>query len=137
MGALLHWMEALLAACELWKATEEDEFLNAVIMQYNAFVNQFNQVISESALQTRFLPLMRQRPLRHVDKPREFLLRLYHLVERFSGRQEALVCEVIAADGGTHHRGTDTVPTKICETFSLVTRVLNLIPIPAQNAPLP
>ncbi len=91
MGALLHWMEALLAACELWKATEEDEYLNAVIMQYNAFANQFNQVISESALQTPFLQLMRQRPLRHFDKPRENLLRLYHLVERFSVPQEALV----------------------------------------------
>ena len=84
-------MEALLAACELWKATEEDEYLNAVIMQYNAFANQFNQVISESALQTPFLQLMRQRPLRHFDKPRENLLRLYHLVERFSVPQEALV----------------------------------------------
>ena len=93
MGALLHWMEALLAACELWKATEEDEYLNAVIMQYNAFANQFNQVISESALQTRFLGLMRQRPLRHFDEPRENLLRLYHLVERFSVPQEALVAK--------------------------------------------
>ena len=50
LGTLLHWMEALLAACEMWKAAEEPEFLNAVVMQYNAFVNQFNQVISESAL---------------------------------------------------------------------------------------
>ena len=30
LGTLLHWMEALLAACEMWKATEEDEYLNAV-----------------------------------------------------------------------------------------------------------
>ena len=63
LGTMLHWMEALLAACEMWKVTEEDEFLNAVVMQYNAFVNQFNQIISESALSTRFLPLMRQRSL--------------------------------------------------------------------------
>ncbi len=93
MGTLLHWMEALLAACEMWRATEEDEYLNAVIMQYNAFVNQFNSVISESALKTPFLTLMRQRPMRRFEKPREFLLRLYHLVEQFSVRQEALVVE--------------------------------------------
>ena len=70
-------MEALLAACEMWKASGEPEFLNAVVMQYNAFANQFNQVISESALGTPFLGLMRQRRLGSVAKPRDFLLRLH------------------------------------------------------------
>ena len=93
MGTMIHWMEALLAACELWRATEEDEYLNAVIMQYNAFVNQFNQIISESALQTDFLRPMRQRPMRRFDKPREFLLRLYHLAQQFSSHGEALAVE--------------------------------------------
>ena len=90
MGTMIHWMEALLAACEMWKATEEDEYLNAVIMQYNAFVNQFNQVVSESALSTPFLPPMRQRPLPRVDDPREFLLRLYRLEDHFSFQREAV-----------------------------------------------
>ena len=90
MGALLHWMEALLAACELWRATAEDEYLNAVIMQYNAFVNQFNQVISESALDTPFLPLMRQRPMRQFDAPREFLLRLYECAQQFAAPPEPM-----------------------------------------------
>ena len=93
IGALLHWMEALLAACELWKATEEDEYLNAVVMQHNAFVNQFNQVISESALRTDFLPLMRQVPLRNIKAPREFLLRLYKLAQQFSSPREAVVAK--------------------------------------------
>lgn len=93
LGTMVHWMEALLAACELWKATEEDEYLNGVIMQYNAFANEFNQIISETALQTEFLQLMRQRPLHKFDNPREFLLRLYHRVEQFSFRQEALAVE--------------------------------------------
>ena len=84
LGALLHWMEALLAACEMWKATGEPEVLNAVVMQYNAFVNQFNQVISESALCTDYLPLLRQRHLGSVDNPREFLLRLYGLAQGFA-----------------------------------------------------
>jgi len=77
LGTLLHWLEALVAACELWKASAEDEFLNAVVMQHNAFVNQFNQVISESGLGTAFLPMMRQRQLQDVEAPREFLLRLF------------------------------------------------------------
>ena len=77
LGTLLHWMEALLAACELWKATDEPHFLNAVVMQHNAFVNQFNQVISESALETPFLEHLRQMPLQTDERPRDFLLRLY------------------------------------------------------------
>ena len=89
LGSLLHWMEALLAACELWKATDEAEYLNAVIMQYNAFANQFNQVISESALETAFLAPMRALPINQDEAPQEFLLRLYRLVERFAQRQEA------------------------------------------------
>ena len=93
LGTLLHWMEALLAACEMWKASDEPEFLNAVVMQYNAFVNQFNQVISESALDTPFLELMRQRPLRIVEKPRAFLLRLFKLAQQFAGQREAVAAE--------------------------------------------
>ncbi len=93
MGTLIHWMEALLAACEMWRATEEDEYLNAVIMQYNAFVNQFNQVISESALNSSFLPLMRQRPMRKFEKPREFLLRLYECAQQFATPREALAAK--------------------------------------------
>jgi len=85
---MLHWMEALLAACEMWKATGEDEYLNAVTMQHNAFANQFNQIISESALETEFLPLMRQLPLRCFEAPREFLLRLYRLAQQFSSPRE-------------------------------------------------
>ena len=65
--------------------------MNAVIMQYNAFVNQFNQIISESALQTPFLPLMRQQPLRPVEAPRDFLLRLYDLAQQFAAPREGVV----------------------------------------------
>ena len=90
LGTLLHWMEALLAACEMWKATDEDEYLNAVVMQHNAFANQFNQIISESALQTPYLPLMRQQPLRSFEAPRQFLLRLFRLAQQFAVTREAL-----------------------------------------------
>lgn len=79
VGTMVHWMEAVIAACELWKVTEEDEFLNTVIMQYNAFVNEFNQIISEGALQMPFMTPMRQRPIGIVDDPKAFLLRLHNL----------------------------------------------------------
>ncbi len=84
MGTLLHWMEALLAACEMWKVGDEPQFLNAVVMQHNAFVNEFNQVISESALRTGFLPLLRQKPLAGIEAPREFLMRLFGKAQGFS-----------------------------------------------------
>ena len=93
MGAMLHWMEALLAACEMWKATEEDEYLNAMIMQYNAFVNQFNQIISESALNTPFLTLMRQRPMRLSEAPRDFLLRLFDIAQQFAAPREPVAAK--------------------------------------------
>ena len=100
MGAMLHWMEALLAACEMWRALEEDEYLNAVIMQYNAFVNQFNQIISESALTTPFLGLMRQQPLRCFEAPREFLLRLFNLAQQFRCPARSDGGEISAVAGG-------------------------------------
>ncbi|MCY3716513.1 MAG: acyl-CoA/acyl-ACP dehydrogenase [Chloroflexi bacterium] len=84
LGTLLHWMEALLAACELWKASNEPHFLNAVVMQHNAFVAQFNQVISESALETPYLRTLRQKPLQIDEEPREFLLRLYARAQEFA-----------------------------------------------------
>ncbi len=87
LGSLLHWMEALLAACELWKATDEPHFLNAVVMQHNAFVNQFNQVISESALTTPFMQPMRQQPLHIDEEPRAFLLRLYARAQQITEPQ--------------------------------------------------
>lgn len=91
LGTMVHWMEALLASCELWKVTEEDEYLNAVIIHHNALVNEFNQIISESALQTSFLNLMRQRPISEHDDPTAFLLRLHNLQELMKPMQEELV----------------------------------------------
>ena len=72
------------------------------MMQYNAFVNQFNQIISESALNTPFLQLMRQRPHAQCMKSRAtFLLRLFQLAR-------AVRCPA-RSDGGEvgkefHHR---------------------------------
>lgn len=93
LGTMVHWMEALLAACELWKVTEEDEYLNAVIIQYNALANDFNQIISESALQTNFMQLMRQRPIGEFDNPTDFLLYLHNLEEMTEKYREPIVTE--------------------------------------------
>ena len=93
LGTMVHWMEALLAACELWKVTEEDEYLNAIIIQYNALVNEFNQIVSESALQTDFLQLMRQRPIGEFDDPTDFLLYLHNLEEMTKKFRDPLVTD--------------------------------------------
>ena len=93
MGAMLHWMEALLAACEMWRALEEDEYLNAVIMQYNAFVNQFNQIISESALQHAVPAAHAAAPHAQFGKAAEFLLRLYHLAQQFAAPREGVAAQ--------------------------------------------
>ena len=93
LGTMVHWMEALLAACELWKVTEEDEYLNAVIIQYNALANEFNQIISESALNTDFMQLMHQRPISEHDNATEFLYHLHDVAKIVAQFQTPVVAE--------------------------------------------
>lgn len=59
VGTLLHWAESIQAAGEMWKLYGDD-YLNAVAMQYNGFVNAFNAIVSEGGLQTPFLTPVRQ-----------------------------------------------------------------------------
>lgn len=76
-GDLVHWMESVIAAVDLWAVTENDEYLNAVVLQYNGFVNVFNQIVSEGGFDVAFLTPMRQRPLpSEIDDPQAFLLAL-------------------------------------------------------------
>ena len=63
LGDLIHWMESILAAAELWKLTSSDHYLNAVAIQYNGFVNLFNEVVSEGGMTTEFMLPVRQQPL--------------------------------------------------------------------------
>jgi hypothetical protein len=60
VGELLHWMESVQAACELWALSRDDNYLNAVVIQYNGLVTQVNSVISEGALDTEFMLPIRQ-----------------------------------------------------------------------------
>jgi alkylation response protein AidB-like acyl-CoA dehydrogenase len=77
-GDLIQWMESIVAACELWKLTREDNYLNAIVIQYNGFVTTFNSVVSEGCLGTEFLTPIRQVPLpENIDDPAAFLLRLH------------------------------------------------------------
>lgn len=76
LGDLLHWMESVMAAAELWAVTENDNYLNAVVQQWNKFTNAFNAVVSEGALNVGFMEPLRQVPLPEVDDPRQFLLDL-------------------------------------------------------------
>lgn len=87
LGVLVHWMEALLAACEMWKVLEDDAYLNAVVMQYNGLVRVANEIISEGALPTGFLQPLHQLPLPQVEDPQAFLLGLLDVETRVAGMQ--------------------------------------------------
>lgn len=76
IGDLLHWVETLVAACELWKVTAENNYLNVVLQQYNKLTRIVNDIISEGAFSLDFLTPLRQLPLPKVDDVRAFLLSL-------------------------------------------------------------
>ena len=61
---------------ELWKATANDDYLNAIIMQYNDVAKLINRIISEGDMPVEFIEPLRQLPLPQVEDPRAFLLKL-------------------------------------------------------------
>lgn len=91
-GDLTHWLEAIIAAVDLWAVSENDNYLNAIIIYYNQFVTVFNDVVSEGNFETAFLTPMRQLPLPdHIDDPQAFLLDLCNIeaqVKKFSPSTE-------------------------------------------------
>ncbi len=76
IGSIVHNLEALLSAIELWKVTGNDNYLNAIIMQYNATADLLNMIISEGYFEIGFIDPMRQLPIPKVDNPKQFLLDL-------------------------------------------------------------
>ena len=76
VGMIVHNLEALLSAVELWKVTSNDHYLNAIIMQYNEVGKLLNRIISEGDLPLDFIEPLRQLPLPKVNDPRGFLLGL-------------------------------------------------------------
>ena len=75
IGMVVHNLEALLSAVELWKVTENDQYLNAIIMQYNEVGELINRIISEGALPVDFIEPLRQRPLPKVGRSARLLAR--------------------------------------------------------------
>lgn len=84
MGDLLHWMESVVAAGEMVVMSGEQNYVNAVVIQYNGLVNAFNNIVSEGGFQTEFLTPLRQLPIDMGDEsdPSAFLLRLFDVRER-------------------------------------------------------
>ncbi|MXX49730.1 MAG: hypothetical protein F4Z39_01550 [Chloroflexi bacterium] len=76
IGMLVHNLEALLAAVELCKATGNDDYLNAALMQYNDTGKLLNRIISEGAFASDFIEPLRLLPLPKPADPRRFLLKL-------------------------------------------------------------
>lgn len=73
LGDLLHWVEATLAAAEMWATLEDDRYLNVIVQQHNMMVNAFNAIIAEGNLETDFLTPLRQKPLPEVEDRAAFL----------------------------------------------------------------
>lgn len=83
IGDLLHWLESVLVAAEMWRLTQEDAYLNVVIMQVNDTVNAFNAIVAEGGFETPFLSPMRRLPIaKDVEDPQAFLLDLMDVVSR-------------------------------------------------------
>ncbi len=82
MGDLLHWLESILVAAEMWAQLGREDYTNAVAIQYNATVELLNRIIAESALPLKFLQPTRWQPLPDVDDPRAYLLRLLAVEQR-------------------------------------------------------
>jgi alkylation response protein AidB-like acyl-CoA dehydrogenase len=76
VGDLLHWMESVMAAAEMWAVTRNENYVNAVVQQWNKFTGAFNDIVSEGALNVEFLNPLRQVPLPDVEDPQQFLLDL-------------------------------------------------------------
>ena len=85
VGMVVHNLEALLSAVELWKATGNDDYLNAIIIQYNEVAKLINRIISEGDLPVAFIQPLRQLPLPSVADARGFLLRLLDVKGQIRG----------------------------------------------------
>ena len=85
IGMLVHNLEALLSAVELWKVTGNDHYLNAIIMQYNDVGKLINRIISEGDLTVDFIEPLRQLPLPKPSDPRGFLLGLLDVKGQIRG----------------------------------------------------
>ena len=73
-GDLIHWIESVVSTTELWAVTQHDEYLNAVIQQFNGFTRTFNEIVSEGNLDVPFFTPLRQRPIpENLDDPQSFL----------------------------------------------------------------
>lgn len=79
VGMIVHNLEALLSAIELWKVTENDNYLNAIVMQFNDTGKLINRIISENGFDANFIQPMRQLPLPKVEDPQQFLLDLLNV----------------------------------------------------------
>ena len=86
VGMLVHNLEALLSAVELWKATANDDYLNAVVMQVNEVGKLINRIISEGDLAVDFIEPLRQLPLPRPEDPRGFLLGLLDVKRQLRAR---------------------------------------------------
>jgi alkylation response protein AidB-like acyl-CoA dehydrogenase len=72
-GDLLHWLEAFLAACEMWRLYG-DQYANIIAIQYNALAHMVNEMIAEGGMTTEFLTPVRLHAIPdNLEDPAEYL----------------------------------------------------------------
>ncbi|MEL6408551.1 MAG: acyl-CoA dehydrogenase family protein [Chloroflexota bacterium] len=84
IGTLVHWLESVLAAAEMWKVFENDNYLNVIVYQYNSLVKAFNDIVAEGAIDIAFMSPTRQMPLPEIDDNTAFLRGLMNLREQLA-----------------------------------------------------
>ncbi|MCU0515097.1 MAG: acyl-CoA/acyl-ACP dehydrogenase [Anaerolineae bacterium] len=89
IGVIQHWLESILSAAELWKLVGDD-YLNAIVQQYNGFVKVFNDIIAEGGLETPFLHVIHQQPIPETDDPVGYLRRLLNIEQRWQELMPAM-----------------------------------------------
>ena len=82
VGTLVHWLEAILSAAEMWKVLGDDRYLNLVVQQYNGFTKVFNEIITEGVLQTPFMQPMRQLAMPEITDNESFLRDLINIEDK-------------------------------------------------------
>lgn len=85
-GDLLHWLESILVAAEMFAQLGREDYANAVAIQYNGTVELLNRIIAESSLPVEFMTPARFQPLPPIDDPRAYLLRLLDVERRTLGK---------------------------------------------------
>lgn len=99
-GDLVHWLESVLAAAEMWKVTGEDAYLNVVVQQFNRTAATLNEIVAQTGLDAPFVPPMRHVPIAQPEDARAYLLDLLDVRRRCGAEPYPASGTVVSASLG-------------------------------------